>query len=325
MTKINSLSALRASRNNFEKITKDIASLNTKKTFEEDPRIWQCKTDDAKNGSAIFRFLPAVDSENTPYVRMYSHNFKGPNGYYIENCLTTIGKPDPCCESNDVLWKTGIKANQELVSGINGKNARKRKLTYYANIYIVSDPANPENEGKVKIFKFGSKIMEKLLAANEPEFEDDPKFDPFDIDEGANFRLKIKEVKGFANFDSSSFSKQAPLAQTDEEMLEILNQRHNLEELIAEDKFKTYDQLKARLDKILGNETSSSSGLTKEDEDFIKDTAKESQKEEKPKQSRTPAKEAPKKEQPKIDPVDSPDAGSDDDDDLAYFQKLAAE
>ena len=171
MTKITSLSALRANRNSFEKITKDIESLTKKKEYAQDERMWQCATDDAKNGSAIIRFLPAIVDDNKPYVRMYTHNFKGPGGYYIENCLTTIEKEDPCCISNDALWKTGIKENQELVSGINGKNARKRKLSYYANVYIVSDPANPENVGKVKIFKFGAKIMEKLLAALKPEFE----------------------------------------------------------------------------------------------------------------------------------------------------------
>lgn len=318
MTKITSLSALRANRNSFEKITKDIESLTKKKEYAQDERMWQCATDDAKNGSAIIRFLPAIVDDNKPYVRMYTHNFKGPGGYYIENCLTTIEKEDPCCISNDALWKTGIKENQELVSGINGKNARKRKLSYYANVYIVSDPANPENVGKVKIFKFGAKIMEKLLAALKPEFEDEKPVDPFNIFDGANFRLLIKEVKGFANFDSSKFSTPSELAKTDEDMIEILNQRHNLEELIAEDKFKPFAVLQARLDKVLGTAsapTAPNNDLSAEDEEFLKSTAKAASKA--PEKTKAPVA-------PTIDAADLPDAGdSEEDDDMAYFQKLA--
>lgn len=327
---ITSLSAMRAARGSFAKITENIANMNKKASYDkEDDGIWQCKLDDAKNGSAIIRFLPAVkEGDEFPYVRMYSHGFKGPTGkWMISNCLTTLGQKDPVCDANDILWADGTEASKVLV------RERKRKLAYYSNVLIISDPANPENEGTVKIFRYGAKIFEKLSGMMKPEFADEDAVNPFDVDEGANFRLKITQVAGYANFDKSAFAKISPLADTDEKIMEILNKCKSLSELISPDKFKSYEELQRQLDLVLGTKTAEqkreAKGLSEDDEAFLKASSK-------PKKIVISEDDLPdfakkvepvKKVQEKIAKEDLPDNGGDEDEDsdLAYFRKLSQE
>jgi len=317
-----SLSELRGSRNSFEKLNKDIAANKTQSKDYSDDTYWQCSQDESKNGQAIIRFLPAwAEGDESPFVKMYRHNFKGPtNKWYIENCLSTLDQDDPVVESNNLLWETGTKENKELVQGINGKNARKRKTDYTSNILVISDPAKPENNGKVFKFKYGSKIFEQIESALSPEFKNDEPKNPFGIDDGYNFRLRMIQKDGYANFDKSTWADTStPLANSDEEIEAILNKCYPLHEIISADKFKTYAQLKHRLDLVLGIKSAEQKreekGLSEDDEAFLKQSSE---------------KPAPKKEkvvektEERIAAEDLPDAGSGDDD-LAYFTKLAQE
>lgn len=212
----------------------------------EDNRFWTPDVDKSGNGYAVIRFLPAPDGEDKPYVRLWEHAFKGPGGWYIEKSLTTLGEKDPCSEYNSQLWATGLKENQEQV------RRQKRKLTFIANIYVVSDKNRPENEGKVFLYKFGKKIFDKLTAAMTPEFEDEDPMNPFDLWEGANFKLKIREVEGYRNFDKSEFATPGALLESDAELEAVYNSEHKLMPFVDRSQFKTYEQLQDRLTKVLG-------------------------------------------------------------------------
>ena len=212
-----------------------------------DDRIWKLDVDKSGNGYAVIRFLPAPNGEDLPFVKLYSHAFQGPGGWYIENSLTTLGQKDPVSEYNSELWNNGTDAGKELA------RKQKRKLTYVSNIYVVKDPANPANEGKVFLFKFGKKIFDKLTAAMQPEFEDEEAIDPFDFWQGANFKLKAKNVAGYRNYDSSEFAAAAPLLDDDDAMEAVWKKQYSLAELVAADQFKSYDELKKRLDYVLGS------------------------------------------------------------------------
>lgn len=207
-----------------------------------DERIWNPIIDKAGNGFAVIRFLPAPDGEEIPYVRLYNHGFKNDAGkWFIENCPTTIGEKCFCCEQNSILWNTGLKSEQEIV------RKRKRGLSYYSNILVLSHPANPADDGKVFLFRFGSKIFEKITAAIQPEFPDEKPYNPFDFWEGANFTLKIRNYEGYRNYDRSTFEKPQPLFDGDDTRLEELwKKEYSLVELISDDKFKSYDELKAK-------------------------------------------------------------------------------
>ena len=228
------------------KLVKEVEKMNNNSGSSDD-RVWKLDVDKSGNGYAVIRFLPAPNGEDLPFVKLYSHAFQGPGGWYIENSLTTLNQKDPVSELNSELWNNGTDAGKELA------RKQKRKLTYVSNIYVVKDPANPANEGKVFLFKYGKKIFDKLTAAMQPEFEDEEAIDPFDFWQGANFKLKAKNVAGYRNYDSSEFAASAPLLDDDDAMEAIWKKQFSLAELTAADQFKTYDELKKRLDYVLGS------------------------------------------------------------------------
>jgi len=230
------------------KLVKEVEKLNNNGGSGDD-RLWKLECDKSGNGYAVIRFLPAPNGEDLPFVKLYSHAFQGPGGWYIENSLTTLGGKDPVSEFNTTLWNNGTDAGKETA------RKQKRKLTYISNIYVVKDPANPENEGQVFLYKYGKKIFDKLTAAMQPEFEDEEAIDPFDFWQGANFKLKAKNVAGYRNYDSSEFAAVSPLLKdSDDDALEALwNKEYSLAELVANDQFKSYDELKTRLSYVLGN------------------------------------------------------------------------
>ena len=249
---MSSFAQLKRNRTDFDKLTKAIES--TTQTAEagskDDTRFWQPEVDKAGNGMAVIRFLPApaVDGDDAlPWVRVFTHGFQGPGGWYIDNCLTTVNEKCPVCEHNNTLWNSGIEANKEIA------RKQKRKLSYVANILVVSDPSNPKNEGQIKLYKFGKKIFDKITEAMNPEFADEEAVNPFDMWEGANFKLKIRNVEGYRNYDKSEFSDKSALLDGDDEKLEALwKKEFSLKDFTEKSQFKPYDQLKGRLDKVLG-------------------------------------------------------------------------
>jgi len=228
-----------------QKLVKEVEKMNT--TSGGDDRLWKLDVDKSGNGYAVIRFLPAPDGEDLPFVKLYSHAFQGPGGWFIENSLTTLGQKDPVSEYNTTLWNNGTDAGKDTA------RKQKRKLTYISNIYVVKDPANPENEGKVFLYKYGKKIFDKLTAAMQPEFEDEEAIDPFDFWQGANFKLKAKNVAGYRNYDSSEFTATSPLLDDDDALEALWKKEYSLAELVASDQFKSYDELKKRLEYVLGN------------------------------------------------------------------------
>ena len=251
-----SFANLKRNRDNMEKLTKALeTTTQNSEGGKDDDRLWQPSVDKVGNGMAVIRFLPEsqVDGDDAlPWVRVFSHGFQGPGGWFIDNCLTTINQKCPVCDHNSGLWNSGIEANKEIV------RKQKRKLNYIANVYIVSDPSNPENEGKVKLFKFGKKIFDKLDEAMNPEFADESPINPFDMWEGANFKLKIRKVEGYRNYDKSEFDKSGALFDDDAKLEAIWKSEHSLKEFIDPKLFKSADKLKERLDKVLGGVTQES-------------------------------------------------------------------
>jgi hypothetical protein len=249
---MSSFANLKRNRSDFAKLTKAIEA--TTQTAEsgskEDTRFWQPEVDKAGNGMAVIRFLPApaADGDDAlPWVRVFSHGFQGPGGWFIDNCLTTINEKCPVCEHNNTLWNSGIEANKDIA------RKQKRKLSYIANILVVSDPANKENEGQVRLFKFGKKIFDKITEAMNPEFADETPVNPFDMWEGANFKLKIRNVEGYRNYDKSEFADVSALLDgNDEKLEELWKKQFSLKDFTERKNFKPYDQLKGRLDKVLG-------------------------------------------------------------------------
>jgi len=233
----------------LEKLQSEIEKINKPQTnfSRDDERFWKAELDKSGSGYAVIRFLPALDDDKTAFVRVFNHGFQGPGGWYIENSLTTIGQKDPLSEYNSVLWNSGIEANKEIA------RKQKRRLTYFSNIYVVEDKANPQNEGKVFLFRFGKKIFDKISSMSNPEFEDETEVDVFNLWDGANFKLKIRKVDGFSNYDKSEFMTSAPLSEDESEMERVFGEQHDLEEFIDQKSFKTYDELKTRLDTVLGN------------------------------------------------------------------------
>ncbi|RPG87611.1 MAG: single-stranded DNA-binding protein [Coraliomargarita sp. TMED73] len=239
----------RSSRNNLEKLmseTNKIAKGNVEKGGADD-RFWKPEVDKAGNGYAVIRFLPAPSGEDIPWVRVFDHGFQGVGGWYIENSLTTLNKKDPVSEYNSKLWNSGIEANKEQA------RKQKRRLKYIANIYVVKDPANPQNEGKVFLYQFGKKIFDKINDLMNPQFEDEDPINPFDFWEGANFKLKIRNVEGYRNYDKSEFETSSTLGEFEDEELEtVWKQQHSLAEFTAPENFKSYEELEAKLNKVLG-------------------------------------------------------------------------
>ena len=216
-----------------------------KKSYK-DERLWKPEVDKAGNGYAVIRFLPAVEGEDMPWAKVWNHAFQGPTGqWYIENSLTTLGQKDPVSEMNSAYWNTGIEADKEIA------RKQKRKLQYFSNIYVVSDSKHPENEGKVFLFRYGKKIFDKIMAAMQPEFEDEKAINPFDFWEGANFKLKIRKVAGYWNYDSSDFDNPSPLFDNDAQIEDVWKTQYPLNEFTATTNFKSYEELKTRLDTVL--------------------------------------------------------------------------
>ena len=292
-----------------QKLVKEVEKMNNAGS-SGDERLWKLECDKGGNGYAVIRFLPAPEGEDLPFVKLYSHAFQGPGGWYIENSLTTLSQKDPMSEYNTMLWNNGTDSGKEQA------RKQKRKLTYVANIYVVKDPANPSNEGQVMLYKFGKKIFDKITAAMQPEFEDEEAIDPFDFWQGANFKLKAKNVAGYRNYDSSEFARQDALLEDDEAMEAIWKKEYSLEDFVAPDQFKSYDELKKRLDYVLGIK-----GTTKfqdqesvqEEEEFRQQNRGES------------APSVPQSMKEELDSLSPTKNDDDDDDTLSYFAALAAD
>jgi len=285
----------------FEKLNEELDKLNSPSSGrKEDDRFWKPEVDKAGNGLAVIRFLPAPKNEDLPYVRMWDHGFQGPGGWYIEKSLTTLNQKDPVSEYNTKLWATGTKEAQAQV------RKQKRRLHFISNIYVIKDPSRPENEGKVFLFMYGKKIFDKLNYVMNPEFEDDAPVNPFDLWEGANFKLKIRNVEGYRNYDSSVFESPAPLSEDDEELERILSREYSLQAFVEPSEFKPYSTLEARLHKVLGLDGSVSPATKAEDTAPWDDDEVETK----------PQKTQKSKPAPKMAEVDE------DEDDLEMFKKL---
>ena len=287
------------------KLVKEVEKMNNSASSTDD-RLWKLECDKAQNGYAIIRFLPAPEGEDIPFVKLYSHAFQGPGGWLIDQCITTLNQKCPICEHNSGLWNSGIDSNKEVA------RKQKRKLTYVSNIYVVKDPANPSNEGKVFLYKFGKKIFDKLTTAMQPEFEDEQAIDPFDFWQGANFKLKAKNVAGYRNYDSSEFAAAGPLLEDDDAMEAIWKKQYSLAEFIAPDQFKSYDELNTRLGQVLGNKTTRRQDPEVADEEQT---------------SRGSVRELDEDLRTQLNSLSSSNSSSydddEDDDTLSYFAKLA--
>ena len=281
------------SKSNLSSLIKETEKISNPSNFgDADDRFWRPELDKSGNGYAVIRFLPAPDGEELPWARIWNHGFQGPGGWYIENSLTTLGQKDPVSEYNSQLWNSGIEANKEIA------RKQKRRLNYTSNVYIIKDPANPQNEGQVKLFRYGKKIFDKVNDVMNPEFEDESPINPFDFWEGANFKMKIRKVEGYSNYDKSEFEASSVLLDDDDRMEEIWKTQHSLKELVGPEKFKSYEDLKTKLDRVLGLGS-----------------------EFKPKQEEVPFDGG----QPYTAPPKPAAEETSDEDDLGYFQKLAEE
>ena len=293
----------RSASNSFDKLNQELTKLNSNQSNSRDERLWTCATDKAGNGYAIIRFLPAPGGEDVPFVRLFTHGFKGNGGWYIENSLTTIGQQDPIAELNTRLWNSGVESDKETV------RKQKRQLNYYSNIYIVKDPANPANEGKVFLFRYGKKIFDKITDLMNPQFEDEKPVDPFNLWTGANFKLKIRKFEGYPNYDKSEFDSAGPLLDDDDKLEAIWKTEYSLKELLDTKNFRTYDELKRRLDRALGLTTGNAPSNARQtyvvDEEDIP--------------SFEPAPQ-PRAAEARPAPAASVD---DDDEDFEFFKKLA--
>ena len=296
-----SISTLRKS-NTLDKLLASVQEENApqeKKSYV-DERLWKPELDKSGTGQAVIRFLPAKDGEELPWVKVWKHAFQGPTGkWFIENSLTTLNQKDPVSEHNSELWNTGLESDKEIA------RKQKRKVEYYSNIYVVSDPKHPENNGKVFLFRYGKKIFDKIMAAMQPEFEDETPINPFDFWEGANFKLKIRKVDGFWNYDKSEFDGVSALSDDDDALDAIWQKQYPLADFHAPSNFNSYDELKRRLDDVLsGTITASAAAMV--DEDVVE----------------TPTF----KEESAPSFASTPRPSEDDEDDtMSYFQKLANE
>ena len=267
---MSSFANLKRDNNALAKLTKAIESSQSGSSeagSKDDTRFWQPSVDKSGNGMAVIRFLPApaVDGDDAlPWVRTFNHGFQGPGGWFIDNCLTTINDKCPVCEHNSTLWNSGIEANKEIA------RKQKRKLTYIANILVLSDPSNSSNEGQIKLYKFGKKIFDKITEAMNPEFADETPVNPFDMWQGANFKLKIRNVEGYRNYDKSEFADQSALFEGDDAKLEDLWKREfGIKEFSEKKQFKSYEQLKTRLDKVLGFDGAPAAPRTKATDNVV--------------------------------------------------------
>jgi hypothetical protein len=300
-----------------EKLVKQVEKMSTPTNGGADERLWKPAMDKTGVGSAIIRFLPAPDGEDVPWAKMYTHAFQGPGGsWYIENSLTTLGQKDPVSEFNRGLWNSGSEQDKETV------RKQKRKLSYYSNIYVVKDPANPQNEGKVFLFKYGKKIFDKILNAMQPEFDDEDPINPFDFWQGANFKLKIVKKDGYWNYDKSEFDRVAPLLDDDDALEALWKKEYSLTAITAADQFKSYEDLERRMNYVLGLSKTSSPAQSRavmEQEDELESYTQSPSREERVMEELEESYSRAKSPSlPKISQDDD-----DDDDALQYFQRLA--
>lgn len=300
-------SALKKARGTFDSLMKEVEKIAQPQSQDDkkDDRFWTPEVDKAGNGYAVIRFLPPPKGEDLPWVRVWNHGFQGPSGkWYIENSLTTLGKPDPVSELNTQLWNSGTEADKETA------RKQKRRLTYIANIYIVKDPGRPENEGKVFLWKFGKKIFDKIKDVMQPQFEDEDPVNPFDFWKGANFKLKIRNLEGYRNYDKSEFDSSSALSSDDDDLERVWGKQHSLQEFLDPKNFKSYDELKAKLHLVLA-----AAGTVVKAENVELDSSPVRQsREEEPIRKPAPKPVAkPKKEEVDLD----------DDEELSYFAKLA--
>jgi hypothetical protein len=259
-----------------------------------DERLWKPQMDKTGNGYAVIRFLPAVKGEDLPWAKVWNHAFQGPTGqWYIENSLTTLGQKDPVSEMNSAYWNSGVESDKEIA------RKQKRKLQYFSNIYVVEDSKHPENEGKVFLFRYGKKIFDKIMEAMQPVFEDEDPVNPFDFWEGANFKLKIRKVDGFSNYDKSEFITPAPLFEDDTKLEEVWKKQYALTEFTAPTNFKSYDELKKRLDTVLAGTTTAGTAVDVMEDEPVSSVSVDT-------------KEVP-----------APKVSDDDQDTMSYFEKLA--
>ena len=297
-----SFSNLKRNRDQISKLLKAAESnsgSSEKKSYVDD-RIWKPTVDQAGNGYSVIRFLPASEGAELPWVRFWDHGFKGPTGlWYIENSLTSIGQADPVGELNSRLWNSGNDADKEKARN------QKRRLHYVSNIFVKSDPGNPTNEGKVFIFKFGKKIFDKIMDVMQPQFADEDPINPFDFWEGADFKLKIRNVEGYRNYDKSEFAGQSALSEDDTKLEDVYNKMYGLKEFVDPTNYKTYDELKEKLNRVLGEDTVSMGAPTMKQEIQMNEP-------EMPVQNVTQISETP-----------SSNEKEDEDDTMSYFANLA--
>ena len=289
-------------KSNYTDLLSKAESLNKTEVRGADERLWKPEVDKAGNGYAVIRFLPAPDGEDLPWAQVWSHAFQGPGGWYIENSLTTLGKKDPVSDLNRTLWNSGQDSDKEIA------RKQKRKLSYYANIYVVQDPANPSNEGRVFLYKYGKKIFDKLTEAMQPAFADETPINPFDFWKGADFKVKIRKVEGYWNYDKSEFAEPSTLKGFDDSELEIVwKQQYSLADFTKADKFKTFEELETRLNTVLNPNTpprqTEIEDLEDQSEGLYKDVAAQSA--------------------PAFKSASAP--ATEEDDALSYFAKLANE
>jgi hypothetical protein len=291
-----SFADLKAKANDMSALVGAAESTTEKKSYV-DERMWKPTVDKAGNGYAIIRFLPAVEGDDLPWAKYWDHFFQGPTGqWYVEKSLTTIGKDDPVSEMNSKLWNTGIESDKDIA------RKRKRRLHYVSNIYVVSDPESPENNGKTFLYTYGAKIFEKIMNSMQPQYEDETAVNPFDLWKGANFKMKIAQVAGFRNYDRSEFGKAEALHTDDAVLEDIYNKQHSLTEFTDVDTFKSYSELNLKLTRVLGEDIKMS----------------------------VPEDDSPFNDEPSVsdpvavaaDPVQRAEA---EDDTMSYFAKLAAE
>jgi len=309
-----SFSALKKSRSSsFDKLNQQLQKMNTQGgSNSEQDDYWKLEVDKAGNGYAVLRFLPAPKGEDMPFVRLWDHGFQGPGGWYIENSLTTIGLDDPVSEYNGKLWNSGVESDKDIA------RKQKRRLSYIANVYVVKDPTNPQNEGKVFKYKFGKKIFDKLNDVMNPQFEDEDPINPFDFWEGADFKLKARNVEGYRNYDKSEFASVGQLTNSDgeplsdEELESVWEKQHSLQELVDPKNFKSYDELKAKLYKVLALDGSDHAPQnTAEDDEAEMNFTPKFKSQEAPKQAEAAS------------PLESRFADEGDDDTLEMFKSLA--
>jgi hypothetical protein len=302
-----SFEALKKNRTkSLEKLTEQLEKIGSKGYSDpNEGKFWKPTRDSAGNGFAIIRFLPAPEGEDMPFIQMWDHGFQGPGGWYIENSLTTLKQPDPVSEYNGKLWNSGVEADKEQA------RKQKRRLKYISNIYVIKDSGNPDNEGKVFLFSYGKKIWDKLNDLMNPSFEDEAPVNPFDLWEGANFRLKIRQFEGYANYDKSEFDSPAALFDDDDKLETIWKQEHSLAQFHDPKNFKSYEELQAKLHKVLGivGDTSKRAAAPASAEDDLDEDLDMSN------LGKT-AEAKPAKEQ-------APTATDDEDDDLEFFKSLA--